>query len=62
MKHPKKLSDYIHFITIIYGGIMNRNGVIDCIIANSLAYANGMVTRNTYLKAEKHFEKILKNI
>jgi hypothetical protein len=60
MKAPKKLSDYIHFITIIYGGVMNKNGIIECIMANSVGYANGLVSRNTFLKAEKHWVEMLK--
>ena len=61
MKPPKKLNDYIHFVTIIYGGIMDKNGIIECIMANSVAYANGLVGRTTFLKAEKHYVNLLKN-
>ncbi len=60
MKFPKKLNEYIHFITIIYGGIMDKNGIIECIMANSVAYANGLVSRTTFLKAEKHYVELLK--
>jgi hypothetical protein len=62
MKAPKKLSDYIHFITIIYGGVMNRTGIIECIMANSVGYANGLIGRNTFLKAENHFVNLLKTV
>lgn len=62
MKYPKKLNDYIHFITIIYGGRMEKNGIIECIMANTLAYANEFVSRKTYREAEKHFVNLLKNI
>ncbi len=61
MKPPKKLNDYIHFVTIIYGGIMDKNGIIECIMANSVAYANGLIGRHTFLKAEKHYVNLLKN-
>jgi hypothetical protein len=61
MKPPKKLNDYIHFVTIIYGGIMDKNGIIECIMANSVAYANGLIGRPTFLKAEKHYVNLLKN-
>ena len=61
MRPPKKLSDYIHFITIIYGGVMNQAGIVEFIMANSIGYANGLIGRNTYLKAEKHFVNLLKN-
>lgn len=61
MRPPKRYSDYVHFITIIYGGIMNRNGIIECIMANSVGYANGLIGRGTYLKAEKYFVNLLKN-
>jgi hypothetical protein len=61
MKYPKKLNEYIHFVTIIYGGIMERNGVVECIIANTLAYENGLVSRINYTKAERHFVNLLKN-
>jgi hypothetical protein len=60
MKAPKKLSDYIHFITIIYGGVMNKEGIIECIMANSVGYANGLVSKNTFLKAERHWVEMLK--
>ena len=60
MKAPKKLNDYIHFITIIYGGIMDKNGIIECIMANSIGYANGLVGRNTFLKSEKYWVELLK--
>lgn len=62
MKYPKKLNDYIHFITIIYGGRMEKNGIIECIMANTLAYANEFVSCKTYREAEKHFVNLLKNI
>jgi hypothetical protein len=61
MKYPKKLNEYIHFVTIIYGGIMERNGVVECIIANTLAYENGLVSRINYTKAERYFVNLLKN-
>ena len=61
MKPPKPLNEYIHFITIIYGGVMNQAGIVECIMANSVGYANGLISRNTYLKAEKHFVNLLKN-
>jgi hypothetical protein len=61
MKAPKKLNDYIHFITIIYGGIMDKNGIVECIIANSVGYANNLVSRTTYKATEKHFVNLLKN-
>jgi hypothetical protein len=60
MKTPKPLNEYIHFITIIYGGIMDKNGIIECILANSVGYANGLIGRNTFLKTEKHFVNLLK--
>lgn len=60
MRPPKPLNEYIHFLTIIYGGRMDKNGIVDCIIANSVGYANDLVDRSTYLKAEKHFVKLLK--
>jgi hypothetical protein len=60
MKPPKPLNQYIHFITIIYGGVMNKEGIIECIMANSVGYANGLIGRNTFLKAEKHFVTLLK--
>ena len=62
MKPPKNLTQYIHFLTIIYGGRMDKNGIIECIMANSVGYANGLIGRNTFLKAEKHFVNLLKNI
>ena len=62
MKYPKKLNEYVHFITIIYGGTMRKEGIIECIMANTLAYANGFVSRTTYRGAEKHFVNLLKNI
>jgi hypothetical protein len=61
MKPPKKLNDYIHFLNIIYGGIMDKNGIIECIMANSVGYANGLIGRTTFLKAEKHYVNLLKN-
>ena len=61
MKFPKKLNDYIHFINIIYGGIMNKSGIIECIMANSVAYANGLLGRNIFSKAEKHYVNLMKN-
>jgi hypothetical protein len=60
MKPPKKISQYIHFLTIIYGGRMDKNGIIECIMANSVAHANGLIGRGTFLKAEKHFVNLLK--
>lgn len=62
MNYPKKLNDYIHFITIIYGGTMHKEGIVECIMANTIGYANGLVSRNTYRGAEKHFVNLLKNI
>ena len=61
MTPPKKLNDYIHFLNIIYGGIMDRNGIIECIMANSVGYANGLVSRPTFLKVERHYVELLKN-
>jgi hypothetical protein len=61
MKPPKQLAQYIHFLTIIYGGRMDKNGIIECIMANSLGYANDLIGKGTYLKAEKHFVNLLKN-
>jgi tetrahydromethanopterin S-methyltransferase subunit F len=40
---------------------MNQAGIVECIMANSIGYANGLIGRNTYLKAEKHFVNLLKN-
>lgn len=62
MKPPKPLNEYIHFITIIYGGVMNKEGIIECIMANSVGYANGLIGRTTFLKAEKHWVEMLKNL
>ena len=62
MNYPKKLNDYIHFITIIYGGTMRKEGIVECIMANTLAYANRFVSRTTYRGDEKHFVNLLKNI
>jgi hypothetical protein len=62
MNYPKKLNEYVHFITIIYGGTMRKEGIIECIMANTLAYANEFVSRTTYRGAEKHFVNLLKNI
>lgn len=60
MKFPKKLNDYIHFLNIIYGGVMDKKGIIECIMANSVGYANGLVSRSTFLKTEKHYVNLLK--
>lgn len=60
MKPPKKYSAYIHFINIIYGGRMDKNGIIECIMANSLAYANNYIGKTTYTKAEKYWVDMLK--
>ena len=57
---PKPLSQYIHFLNIIYGGRMDKNGIIECIMANSIGYANGLIDKKTYLKAEKHYVGLLK--
>lgn len=59
MKPPKKLHDYVHFIEIIYGGTMDRNGIVECIAANIVFYKNGFVGRNTFRKVEKHFIDLL---
>ena len=62
MKPPKKLDAYIHFLNIIYGGRMDKNGIIECTMANSAGYANGLIGRNTFLGAEKHYVNLLKTI
>lgn len=61
MKPPKKLHNYIHFITIIFGGVMNRDGIVECIAANKVYSANGVIGENTFRKAEKHFINLLYN-
>jgi len=60
MKPPKPFSQYIHFLNIIYGGVMDKNGIIECIMANSIGYANGLIGKKTYLKAEKYYVGLLK--
>lgn len=60
MKPPKPFSQYIHFLNIIYGGVMDKNGIIECIMANSVGYANGLVSRPTFLKVERHYVELLK--
>jgi hypothetical protein len=41
---------------------MRKEGIIECIMANTIGYANGLVSRTTYRGAEKHFVNLLKNI
>jgi len=40
---------------------MDKNGIVECIIANSVGYANNLVSRTTYKATEKHFVNLLKN-
>lgn len=61
MKPPKKLHDYVHFITIIYGGVMNMDGIVKCIAANKVSYNNGLIGENAFRKAEKYFINLLYN-
>jgi hypothetical protein len=56
---PKKLNDYIHYLKIIYGGTMDRTGLVECIAANIVAYKTGWIGKNNYLKTSRHFIDLL---
>ena len=55
-----KLSNYIGFLNNVYGGSMDKAGIVECIMANSVGYANGLIGRPLFLATEKHYVGMLK--